>query len=93
MYLMSRIVSGYMCKVDWEYELGEACGGTKIYPDLEDIKENCKCVKGCGIVKVKIELDHVVEPGVPFSERTTYRTFKGKMWKKDRSKGDDFDNI
>ena len=33
----SRI--GYMCKVDFMWELGEAMGGNKIYASIEDLKE------------------------------------------------------
>ena len=60
---MNKCREGYMCKVDFEWEVGEALGGTRIYPSLEDLKENCKCVKECGIVKVRVELLEVVEPG------------------------------
>ena len=31
---------GYMCKIDWDWELGEALGGNDIYPSLDDLKEN-----------------------------------------------------
>ena len=34
---------GYMRKVDFDYEVGEALGGNKIYPSLEDLKENHTC--------------------------------------------------
>ena len=45
---------GYMCTIDFDHELGEACGGNTIFPSLEDLKENHKCWKGCGVVKVKV---------------------------------------
>jgi hypothetical protein len=54
---------GYMCKVDFDWELGEALGGTAIYPSVEDLKAERKCVSSCGIVKVKIELEEVVDAG------------------------------
>lgn len=47
---------GYMDKVDFEHELEEVCSGVKIYPTVEDLKRNKKCVEQCGIVKVKIEI-------------------------------------
>lgn len=50
----SRI--GYMCKVDFMWELGEAMGGNEIYASIEDLKENRPCVEECGIVKVEINL-------------------------------------
>ena len=56
---------GYMDRVDFEDELGEALGGTKVYPSVEDLIEEClpHNVHYCGIVKVKIELIEVVEKG------------------------------
>lgn len=45
---------GYMDLVDYQHEVGEALGGNKIYPDIEDLKENNSCWQECGIVKVEI---------------------------------------
>lgn len=56
-------VDGYMCRVDWEYELGLASGGNRVYPSLEDIKAHSKCASECGIVKVRVQFVEVVEPG------------------------------
>jgi hypothetical protein len=58
---------GYMCRTDWNWELGEARGGTEVYASVEDCKRSRKCVENCGIVKVKIDLVEVVEPGRGFS--------------------------
>ena len=55
---------GYMCKVDWDWEIGAALGGNKIYPSLEDLKENHKCWEECGVVKVKVSLEEVVHKGM-----------------------------
>jgi len=52
---------GYMCKVDFDWELGCAMGGNDIYPSIKDLKENRKCVSECGIVKVKITLEEVIQ--------------------------------
>ena len=54
---------GYMCKVDFDYVVGEALGGIKIYPSLEDLKENHTCWEECGIVKVKIVLVDTIAVG------------------------------
>lgn len=54
---------GYMCLTDWNWELGEALGGTEVYCSINDLKQERKCVEQCGIVKVKIEMAEVVEPG------------------------------
>ena len=50
---------GYMCKIDWDWELGEAMGGTTIYPSLKDLKANHDF--NCGIVKVRISLEEVID--------------------------------
>ena len=54
-------VIGYMCKVDYELELGAASGGNVVYPSINDLKERRKCVEGCGIVKVAVSLVEVVQ--------------------------------
>ena len=53
----------YMCKTDFEYELGCAAGGNSVYSSLEDLKECRPCVECCGIVAVKIEYVCTVEEG------------------------------
>jgi hypothetical protein len=63
----SRI--GYMCQVDYDWELGEALGGTEVYCSVEDLKKERKCVKNCGIVKVKVTLEECVQKEVPWSDR------------------------
>lgn len=52
---------GYMCKIDFDWEVGHATGGNTIYPSVKDLKKNHDF--GCGIVKVKILLEEVVEKG------------------------------
>jgi len=54
---------GYMCTTDFNWEVGEALGGTTIYPSVEDLKHHRKCVEKCGVVKVEVKLVEVVEPG------------------------------
>ncbi len=45
---------GYMCKVDFDYELGYAGGGNIIYPTIKGLKAFRCCWDECGIVKVKV---------------------------------------
>jgi len=52
---------GYICKIDWDWELGEALGGSKIYPSLKDLKAHHSCWKDCGIVKVKVSFEEVID--------------------------------
>ena len=56
-------VRGFMCRVDWECEIGGAMGGNKVYPSVEDLKRNRECVAWCGIVEVRVSLVRVVEEG------------------------------
>ena len=39
-----RIVPGWMCSVDWTYELGEASGGTAVFSSKEDLLDGRKCI-------------------------------------------------
>lgn len=52
---------GYMCKVDFDYEVGNAMGGNVIYPSETDLRRNRKCVEGCGIVEVMVSQIRVVQ--------------------------------
>lgn len=52
---------GYMCKTDFEYELGFAAGGTTVYSSIEDLRVNRKCVDSCGIVEVEVILRSVIQ--------------------------------
>jgi hypothetical protein len=54
---------GYMCRTDFEHELGYASGGVRVHPSVEDIKHCRKCVGGCGIVEVEVRLVRIVEAG------------------------------
>lgn len=47
-------VTGYMCLTDFEWELGNAKGGNKIYASEKDLRENCRCIPECGVAKVKV---------------------------------------
>lgn len=68
---MSKAIEGYMCAIDWDWELGEAMGGTKIYSSVEDLKECHKCWEECGIVKVKVSLVEITVPERRRSENET----------------------
>ena len=57
-------VVGFMCKTDWEFEIGGAADGSKVYPDMESVKKCCGCWKGCGIVKVAVECIETVLEGI-----------------------------
>ena len=55
-----RVITGFMCKVDWDHELGTALGGTNIFVSQADLIANKKCTDECGIVEVEIRLKQVV---------------------------------
>lgn len=57
------VVYGYMCNTDWEYELGMASDGNRVFPSIEDLREHYNCVDSCGIVKVAIvAIEQITEP-------------------------------
>ena len=47
-------IVGYMCKIDYDYELGNNSDGTLVYPSIEALKECHTCWEGCGIVEVRV---------------------------------------
>ena len=52
---------GYMCSVDFDHELGQACDGNKVFPTIDTLKEQMECVnKGCGIYEVEIKFRKTV---------------------------------
>lgn len=59
---------GYMCKTDFDHELGQAAGGNQIYPSIQDLKRNRRCADECGIVKVEIRFLDVEQEPKPISE-------------------------
>lgn len=56
-------VVGFMCRTDWECEIGMASGGNVIYPSVSNIKDVRRCVTGCGIVEVEVRFRRIVENG------------------------------
>ncbi len=57
------VVIGYMCAVDWEWELGAASGGNTIYPSEKDAVRCRKCISGCGLVEVEVRFRRVILEG------------------------------
>ena len=55
---------GYMCLVDFECEVGNAMGGNRVFPSVEDLRANLKCVDACGIVKVEVRALEIIQPGI-----------------------------
>jgi hypothetical protein len=53
---------GYMCAVDFQWELGEVIDSTQVYASVESLKEQRSCWKRCGIVKVEVKLLQWEEP-------------------------------
>ncbi len=66
--LVKKIVKvGYMCATDYNCELNpDVIDGIPVFSTIKALKKKRKCVEECGIVKVKIVLDSVVqEPNFP----------------------------
>ena len=54
--------TGYMCAVDFRWELGEVMDSTPIYSSVKALKEQRKCWVQCGIIKVKVTGEKMVSP-------------------------------
>jgi len=61
------VITVYMDKVDFDYEVGAALGGNKVFPSIKDLEKNKPCTKECGIVEVEIRLKRVIRES-DFSE-------------------------
>jgi hypothetical protein len=60
--LRKQVRTGFMCMTDFDCELGNASGGTRVYPSLANLRQNSKCCKPngcCGIVQVTVTLKKV----------------------------------
>lgn len=57
---MREPIIGYMCKVDFDHELGEAADGNHVFASVKDLKRYRKCWKECGIVEVETKLRRVI---------------------------------
>src|SRR3954464_14478193 len=55
-----RTVIGYMDKVEFDYELGRARGGNRIFASVHDLMVTKPCVRECGIVRVSVGLKEVI---------------------------------
>lgn len=55
-----KTVRGFMCKTDWDCEIGAAPNGTKIYYSEVDLRHHRSCVRECGIVEVETRLVKVI---------------------------------
>ena len=56
-------VVGYMCLIDFEFELGGNSYGNRVFPSEEECLEHCPCSKACGMVEVAVEFIRIVRPG------------------------------
>lgn len=57
-------VTGFMCAIDWECEIGAASDGNKIYPSVDALKRAHKMWEHCGIVEVKVSFQQVIHEGI-----------------------------
>lgn len=58
-------VKGFMCMIDWQYELGAAADGNKVYPSIKALKEAHSCAEDCGIVEVAVRFVSVAHKQNP----------------------------
>lgn len=57
---MPEEITVFMCKTAFDYEVGSAAGGNRIYYSAEDCRET-GCGAGCGIVEAKITFVRTVQ--------------------------------
>lgn len=57
----------YMCGTDYQIEIDHT--NVTLYPTVEQLKRDRKCVDECGIVAVNVEFGEWVVPSIPFSQR------------------------
>lgn len=55
-----RVITVFMDKVDFDYEVGKAKGGNRVFPSQEDLEKHMPCTKECGVVEVEIRLKRVI---------------------------------
>lgn len=58
---MNEARTGYMDKVDFEEEFGNALSGNKVYPSLGDLRLQKPCTDSCGIVRVEVRVVEVIQ--------------------------------
>jgi hypothetical protein len=58
-----KSIRGFMCRIDWDHELGRAADGNRVYPSVKALEEHHGCVLECGIVEVEVRLVRVVAEG------------------------------
>ena len=59
--MMKNKVTGYMCKTDFDFELGHAKDGATVFPSIKALKEYKTCVCECGIVEVEVSLSKIIQ--------------------------------
>jgi hypothetical protein len=52
---------GFMCATDWQYEIGNAADGNKVFPSVRALKEHMTCWEECGIVEVEVTVIATIE--------------------------------
>lgn len=55
-------VTGYMCAIDWQYEVGNARNGNIVYPSIDALKADHDCWQECGIVEVEVNVKKTIAP-------------------------------
>lgn len=64
-----RIVVCFMDKVDFDYEVGAAHRGNRVYPSVVAVEDNQPCSRQCGIVEVELRYIRTVREEVSIREQ------------------------
>jgi hypothetical protein len=59
----NETTTGFMCKIDFDFELGHATDGNTVYPSIDALRRAHDCADECGIVEVTVSLVRVVCAG------------------------------
>jgi hypothetical protein len=65
-----RKVTGFMCKTDFDCELGAAKGGNLVYASEADLRASRGCLDECGLVEVEVSLVRVIQEDNFFGKET-----------------------
>jgi hypothetical protein len=54
LFLKEKPIKMYLCKIAYDYELGEDGDGTTLYPSPFALRREHKCTAECGVVEVTV---------------------------------------
>jgi hypothetical protein len=69
--MKDRSVTVYTCSTSWDHEIEST--DVKIWPSIELMQRDCKCIPECGIVELKLTYLRMIDaPKQPYEENDYY---------------------